>query len=239
MGPLDPRWCVLRQPPTDHAASATAAVRGTSARRDHRRQPRHLAALRLREPPVEPGRRRKIGIVAPSIRPHVRDLPEGNDAVGARQTLQLLARLTTVSRTTDDPAARLRAMCLASVELGRTNLTCSRLLVGGRFLDVCKAEQRPMGASSSLLGHAVVLMTDEGWARIDATASDRTDAHLDTAVPWFTLHGLITVPQAITSISRPVHHRQLDGCITWAVELKPPTAPKSQARHRQPHRTGQ
>ncbi|HET9692414.1 MAG TPA: hypothetical protein VFP61_14785 [Acidimicrobiales bacterium] len=54
---------------------------------------------------------------------------------------------------------------------------------------------------------------------IDAGASS-TDAWTTTAVLWFALHGLVTVPQAITSVGWPPFDHLLTECVTRSVGLR-------------------
>lgn len=181
---------------------------------------------------------REVGIAAPSISLHFKDLPEIIDAVVAREAAILLERLTAAARSTEAPGPRLRTMCRTYVDFGRERPARYRLLVGRRFLDVWETEDRAMDQSGPLLREAVGLVAWAVQECIDAGASSGTDALVDTAVLWFTLHGLITVPQAITSVPWPDGELLLQECTTRAAQLHPPGALAGQAAAQQAPRRG-
>ena len=87
-----------------------------------------------------------------------------------------------------------------------------------------------MEQTAPLMAAAIGLVSDTIQACIDTGASTSTDAHLDTTILWFALHGLITIPQAITSLTWPDFDDLLAACITKTVGIHttptatPPTA---------------
>ncbi len=173
---------------------------------------------------------REVGIAAPSISLHFKDKLQIIDAVVAREAGVLLDRLTEAARSTEEPGERLHAMCAAYVDFGRERPSRYRLLVGRRFLDEWGAEQLAMDESGPLLRETIGLVVWAVQACIDGGASSGTDALLDTAVLWFTLHGLITVPQAITSVPWPDGELLLHECVTRAARLHPAGVAAGRAR---------
>lgn len=174
---------------------------------------------------------REVGIAVPSISRHFKDQPEIIDSVVAREVEALLDRLTEAATSTDDPVERLFAMCRAYVDYGFQYPSRYRVVVGRRFLDAWETQNRVMEQSAPLLASALGLVVTAVQACIDAGASAGTDAFMDTVVLWFTLHGFITVPQAITTVPWPERDGLLEACVTRAARLQP-RSPKSGRRSR-------
>jgi AcrR family transcriptional regulator len=162
---------------------------------------------------------REIGIAAPSIAAHFADRAEIIDTVIAKELSVLSDRMTAAAASVVAPVDRLFAICRAYVAYGRTHPGRYRALVGRRFLDDWEAQDRIMEASAPLMAATIQLVVGTIQDCIDTGAATGTDAFADTAVLWFALHGLITVPQAITSIPWPDTDDLLTACITGCAHL--------------------
>ena len=170
---------------------------------------------------------REVGIAAPSISRHFKDQPEIIDAVVAKEGRAMVQALSDAASSAADPVARLFAMCRAYINYGFEHPSRYRLVVGRRFLPVWDAEPRVMESSAPVLADGVQLVRDAVQACIDSGASTASDAFIGTVVLWFTLHGLITVPQAITTVEWPERERLLTTCVVRAVQLREAAAPST------------
>lgn len=109
-------------------------------------------------------------------------------------------------------------MCRTYVDYGRSHPGRYRMMVGRRFVEDWQAEDRVM-ETAPLLGALVSLVVEAVQACIDTGASSGGDAYIDTVVLWFTLHGLISIPPAFTSLSWPDRDDLLVTCVGRAVRL--------------------
>ncbi len=163
---------------------------------------------------------RKVGIAAPSIAPHFADRTDIIDAVVAKELAVLIEQIRVAAASEADPRKRLLAMAKAYLSFGRARPGRYRLLVGRRYVQDWQDEGRPMVETDPLLKEAVDLVTTAIEACIYSGQSGSVDAALDTSVLWFALHGLVTVPEAITSLDWPDDDRLLAACVTSAARLK-------------------
>lgn len=164
---------------------------------------------------------REVGIAAPSIGAHFADRAEIIDAVVAKEVGALNEAMAAASAGIDDPVERLFALCRAYYDYGRTYPARYRLLVGRRFVDEWEDQGRTMEETAPLMAAGIATVVDTLQACIDRGASASRDAYFDTVMLWFGLHGLITVPQAITSIDWPDRDRLFDACVTRGAQLAP------------------
>ena len=163
---------------------------------------------------------REVGIAAPSIAPHFAQRTDIIDAVVAKELAIFIEQIREASATETDPREKLFAMCKAYLSYGRTRPGRYRLMVGRRFVEDWQTEERPMVETAPLLKEAIALVTDAIEACIKSGQSVSVDAELDTSVLWFAMHGLVTVPEAITSLDWPDEDRLLAACVTSAARLK-------------------
>lgn len=162
---------------------------------------------------------RRIGVAAPSVARHFPDRTAIIDAVVAEQLAVFHEQLLAAADAADEPVERLFALCHAYTGYARAHPARYRILVGRRFVEDWDTEDQVMEQTAPLMAAAIALVTDTIQACIDTGASDSTDAHLDTTILWFALHGLITIPQAITSLPWPDFDDLLATCITKTVGL--------------------
>ena len=138
--------------------------------------------------------------------------------------------------STDDPLGRLVAVGRAYVTYGREFPRRYRVLVGRRHLDAWEQEGRVMEQSDPVLREGIAVVANSVQGCIDAGLSTGTDALLGTAVLWFTLHGLIVVPQAITSVAWPEDEELFMACINRAAGIRPVPPGPAGRRARPPER---
>ena len=167
---------------------------------------------------------REVGIAAPSIAPHFSDRTAIIDAVVARELTALLDMLRQAAASESDPVKRLLALCRTYASYGQSRPGRYGVLVGRHFVDDWQAQGRVMAETGPLMTAAIAMATEGIQACIDSGASASTDAVADTAVLWFSLHGLITVPQAITSVDWPDHEWLFLTCVTRSAQLTVPGA---------------
>lgn len=162
---------------------------------------------------------REVGVAAPSVARHFADRLEIIDAVAAKETAVIHEALVAAADSSEDPVERLFAICRAYVDYGRANPARYRVIVGRHFVEEWETEHRPMKRTAPLLAANLAIAVEIVQACIDSGASTGKDAYFDTAVLWFALHGLVTVPAAITSIDWPDFDRLLVACVTRAARL--------------------
>jgi len=167
---------------------------------------------------------REIGVAAPSIARHFTDLPEIIDAVVAHELGELYQSLVAAGTTTAEPVERLLRISKAYVDYGQARPARYRILVGRRFLDDWEERDLVMAQSAPLMAAGIDMFTAAIQACVDAGRSTTSDASFATAILWFALHGLITVPAAITSLDWPDYGEMLNACVTRAAQLTPATA---------------
>ena len=164
---------------------------------------------------------RQAGIAPPSVTRHFADVTDIIDAVVAKETGVLHQALLEAFAASSDPLPRLRKMVAAYLDYARSHPARYRILVGRRFLDRWDAEGIDMAETSPILAANVALVAEAVQACIDTGATAGTDAYFDTTMLWFSIHGLITVTGAITSIEWPAMDQLVEGCISRAVRVVP------------------
>jgi AcrR family transcriptional regulator len=162
---------------------------------------------------------REIGVAPPSIARHFADLPQIIDAVVARELTEMYQTLVAAAASSEEPVERLFRICRAYIDYGRAYPARYGILVGRRFLEDWGTRNLTMEQTAPLMAAAITLFRDSIQACIDAGESVSTDAYFDTLTLWFALHGLVTVPAAITSLDWPDHDQLLAASVTRAAQL--------------------
>lgn len=128
---------------------------------------------------------RKVGIAAPSIYPHFADQPAIMLAVVLRAFEELTAELRAAAESTDDPPARLRAVCHAYLDFGVQRPERYRTMFGGLWM--------PSIIDNSLTEEDLDQLGAEAM-RILATAladcATGRDPAKDAVALWLGMHGL-------------------------------------------------
>lgn len=166
---------------------------------------------------------RQVGIAAPSIAAHFKDLNGIIDAAVARELSGLHQSLSEVAASSEEPRERLHALCRAYVERARAHPASYRILVGRRYMPDWDSQNLTMTATVPLMAATVGIVTDAIEACIENGSSTSADAYFDTLILWFAIHGLATIPPAITSIAWPDSDTLLAACVTRAAQLHPST----------------
>lgn len=133
---------------------------------------------------------REIGIAAPSIARHFASPTDIVDAVVA------------AAATSTDPAEGLLAAARAYVDFGRAHPNRYRVLFERRYLPDWEQQGVAMTATAPLAA-TFTTITGLVQACIDTGRSTATDANTAVVAIWFTLHGMIALPAAITSFAWP------------------------------------
>ena len=162
---------------------------------------------------------REVGISAPSISRHFSDLTEIIDAVVAEELSDLYQAIVTATAQNEAPVERLFRMCQSYVEYGRAHPARYHVLIGRRYLEDWHDRDLTMARTAPLMATAIDLFKVVIQECVNAGDSASTDVTLDTFILWFTLHGLITVPAAITSLDWPDHDRLLEASVRYATRL--------------------
>ncbi len=157
---------------------------------------------------------REVGIAAPSMAPHFADRAEIIDAVVAQELRCLHDRLHAAVAAEADPVAQLFAGARAYLAYGRAHPNCYRVIFERRFLALWDREKRVMQPTAPLLDETFELTVNTIQACIDAGRSASTDAFGDGVRIWLALHGLVALPQAITTFPWPDLDELLVSCIT-------------------------
>lgn len=145
---------------------------------------------------------REIGIASPSINSHFADRMEILDAVIAREVTVLYEMLAEAVATQTDPVERLLAAVRSYYHYGVTRPSRYRLLLGRRFLPDW-SEDRPMTESLQVTGAAFQMIVGLVQDCIDAGRSRNTDASTTAVSLWALLHGVLALPNSITSFPWP------------------------------------
>ncbi len=162
---------------------------------------------------------REVSIAAPSIAPHFSDRAEIIDAVVARELDELRAVLVAAVASHADPVERALACARAYVAHGRSHPNRYRVIFERRFLDLWAVEDRGMERTGRLVDETFELMVATVQACIDAGRSASTDAFADTVAAWLALHGLVALPQAITSFPWPDSDELVVACVSRLTRL--------------------
>lgn len=165
---------------------------------------------------------REVGIAVPSIEPHFVNRAAIIDAVVAKELAALVDAERAALDSTDEPVARLFAVARAYVGYAWAHPGGYRILTSRRFIDDWDAQGRVMEQTAPILTAGVELVANAVQACIDADASEGTDAYVDAVMLWFAVHGLISIPQAITSVPWPDLDELLVTFVSRVLRLKRP-----------------
>ena len=166
---------------------------------------------------------REIGIASPSISAHFADRAEILDAVIAREVTALYETLSTAAASETDPVAKFLAAARAYYLYGTDRPNRYRLLFARRFLSDW-SEERTMSDTLQVTGATFQMVVDLIQGCIDAGRSSCPDAVTATVATWAALHGLVSLPQAITSFPWPDMERLMDSTLSSIVGISPPSA---------------
>ncbi|MHB8506260.1 MAG: TetR-like C-terminal domain-containing protein [Acidimicrobiales bacterium] len=149
----------------------------------------------------------------------------------ASEVEALTGALHDAAATTADPVEALLATCRAYVATGRAHPNRYRVVYERRFLEIWD-ERRPMPQTGPLMARNIELGVGLVQACVDAGRSASTDAYADMAAIGMFLHGLVTLPLAITSLPWPDTEQILTDSVTRLARIQPapPTRRRSQAR---------
>ena len=146
---------------------------------------------------------REIGISAQSIDRHFANPAQIVDAVVADQLNTLAEQLNTAAASSTDPAENLHAAARAYLAFGRAHPNRYRVLFEQRFLPNWEQQGLAITATAPLMASTFTTLTDLLQACIDTGRSTATDANTAVVAIWLTLHGMIALPAAITTIAWP------------------------------------
>lgn len=163
---------------------------------------------------------REVGIAAPSMAPHFSDRAEIIDAVVAQELISLHDALATAIASETDPVAQVFAGSRAYVAHGQAHPNRYRVIFERRFLDLWETNQRVMSHTAPLMTQTFELVVQTLQACINAGRSASTDAFGDGVRIWLALHGLVALPQTITSFLWPDTDELLVTCVTRLAQLK-------------------
>lgn len=167
---------------------------------------------------------REVGIAAPSISRHFADRTEIIDEVIARTQFHLHDSMYAAGRSTDDPVEQLQRIARAYLAFARDHPVQYRLLMSRRYVEDWETRSLTMPLTQPAMLAAIDAVVAVLQACIDTGASASTDARADTLIMWGALHGLVTAPQAITSVDWPDDEQLVEACVTRMGRLVPPGA---------------
>lgn len=176
---------------------------------------------------------RQIGISAPSVTIHFADRADIIDAVIADELAQLHRLVEAAAGSSPDPVECYLATARAYVRFGRDHPARYRLLFNRRYIPEWETQQRPMPQTDPLITATLAVPVRALQACIDAGRSTSVDPSTDSIAVWFFLHGLTTIPAAITSLPWPDLDQFLTTTVTGLAHLSP-LAPRPGARKRRP-----
>jgi Tetracyclin repressor-like, C-terminal domain len=107
----------------------------------------------------------------------------------------------------------------AYVAYGNAHPNRYRVIFERRFLGLWDKEQRVMQRTAPLMIETFDLTVRTIQACIDAGRSTSTDAVSDGVRIWLALHGLVALPQTITSFPWPDTDELLISCVTRLAQL--------------------
>ncbi|MFZ0384905.1 MAG: TetR-like C-terminal domain-containing protein [Solirubrobacteraceae bacterium] len=156
---------------------------------------------------------REVGIAPPSMAPHFADRAEIIDAVVSRELTCLHEALVAAIASEADPVDKALAGARAYVTHGQAHPNRYRMIFERRCLDLWDREQRGMAQTAPLTAETFDVMVGTIQECIDAGRSASTDAFGDGVRVWLALHGLIALPQTITSFPWPDIDELLVSCV--------------------------
>jgi AcrR family transcriptional regulator len=162
---------------------------------------------------------REVGIAAPSISRHFTDLTEIIDEVVAEELTGLYQAIVTAAGQGEEPVEQFVRMCHSYVNYARTHPAGYRVLIGRRYLDDWEDRNLTMERTAPIMAAAITLFSDTIQACVDAGDSESTNAPFDTLITWFALHGVIAVPNAITSLEWPDDDLLLEAAVSRSARL--------------------
>ncbi len=164
---------------------------------------------------------REVGIAAPSIAPHFSDSAEIIDAVVAHELTRLHQTLLAAVASRSDAVEQLFAGTRAYVAHGHAHPNRYRVIFERRFLDLWGQEQRVMHQTAPLMAESFDLVVRTIQSCIDAGRSTSTDPFGDAVSIWLALHGLVALPQTITSFPWPDTDELLIRCVSRLAQIHP------------------
>lgn len=161
---------------------------------------------------------REIGIASPSISSHFADRMEILDAVIAREVTALYDMLAAAVAARTDPVDKLLAAVRAYYNYGVTRPSRYRLLLGRRFLPDW-SEDRQMTDSLQVTGATFQMIVGLIQDCIDAQRSSSADASVTAVSLWAFLHGVVALPNAITTFPWPDMEQVLEDAVVRIARL--------------------
>jgi AcrR family transcriptional regulator len=156
---------------------------------------------------------REVGIAPPSMAPHFADRAEIIDAVVAQDLTRLHEALFAAIASESDPVAKALAGARAYVAHGQAHPNRYRVIFERRFLDLWDREHRVMAHTAPLMAETFDLVVLTIQECVDAGRSASTDAFGDGVRVWLALHGLVALPQTVTSFPWPDIDELLVSCV--------------------------
>ncbi|WP_432931676.1 TetR/AcrR family transcriptional regulator [Microbispora sp. CA-135349] len=144
---------------------------------------------------------RQAGIAAPSIYAHFADRDAVVDAVVARAFAELDAALAAAVEGVDDPAARLRALCVAYLAFAEERPHRYRVAFERRRSGPAKTRTMEDLSGVQAFGRLVTAVAEaggDGSPELDATAL------------WVALHGYAVLSVGVPAFPWPARQRMLD-----------------------------
>ncbi len=145
----------------------------------------------------------EAGIAAPSISRHFHDIHEIIDAVVARELDGFQRGFREVHAATQNPHDRIIELVKAYVSFGIHSPSRYRVLFSRIYSPYWSDTGRSMVETSPLMTDTFALVRDSVQECIDAGVAAKVDANTSTVMLWYSLHGLITLRQSITSFPWP------------------------------------
>jgi len=155
---------------------------------------------------------RRVGVSPPAVYLHFPSREALVDAVLEDRFTALLLRLRDAIADVPDPAASLRAGCLAYLRFAAEDPGSYRVLFGGRAAPTPAAGQ-PGGPTFAALVRGIT-----GCQRVGAIAPG-DPAEVATLL-WIGLHGAATLPQARPTFPWPSAEDLLEGLLTRVAGLR-------------------
>ena len=162
---------------------------------------------------------REVGVASPSMAPHFSDRGEIIDAVVAQELASLHDALFKAVSAQSDPVDQLMAGSRAYLAHGQAHPNRYRVIFERRFLDLWESEHRVMQQTAPLMAETFDLTVRTIQACIDTGRSASTDAFGDGVRVWLALHGLVALPQTITTFPWPDTDELLVSCVTRLAQL--------------------
>jgi AcrR family transcriptional regulator len=163
---------------------------------------------------------REVGIAAPSIAPHFAHPADIIDAAIAAELAVLHDAIRDAYNSTVDPVERVLLTCRAYYDFGLTRSGSYRVLTARRYLSDWQEDGSDMPQTFPVMVAAFGFVVTAIQACIDAGLSTSKDAYFDCIVLWCAVHGLIVLPNAITSLPWPDQDQLFRASIIRATGLK-------------------